>query len=79
MEQDFFQLMPFTLNDLLLVVKGFYLLALFLYILFAGIVIRQVQMMMTSLKGVLKLPLNLIAWLHFFATLVVFIMAIVLL
>lgn len=79
MEPEIFNALPFSWQDLLLVIKGFYLLGLLLYIIFAGLIVRQVQMMMNSLAGVLKLPLPALAWGHFFATILVFVLAAVIL
>lgn len=69
---DVFNLLPFAFDDFLLVIKGFYLLGLFLYLLFAVLVIKQITMMKQSLGGVLTLPLMPIAVIHFLVAVGVF-------
>lgn len=64
--------LPIIVNDLTIILKSFYLLGLFFYLIFAVVMIRQVEMMITSLSGQLHLPVRPIAWIHFAATLVVF-------
>ena len=65
--------------DVWLFVKLAYIIALLLYLVFAFMVIREVDHMNRTLKGVFNLPIKLIALLHFvFATLVLFLAIIVL-
>ena len=61
------------------VVKFFVLFGLLLYIVFAVVVIRQVQLMSHSLNGTLDLPLRLIALIHLGLTVGVFLLALLVL
>lgn len=79
MEPAVFDMLPISFDDFLFVIKGFYLLGMLLYIVFAGLIIRQVQMMTQSLAGILKLPLVPVAWVHFVIAILLFILAAVLL
>lgn len=65
------------IDDIFSLVKIFYLVAMMIYLVFAGIVIRQVQMMVEAIGGVLRGPLRLMAWLHFGVALIVFGLALV--
>ena len=65
--------------DLWFVVKMMVLLGMVLYLIFAGVVIRQVQLMSGSLNGTLDLPLRTIAWVHFGVAVAVFLFAVVVL
>ena len=56
-------------------VKLLFLLGFLLYIAFAVVVVRQVNLMIQTLDGVLNLPLKLIAWVHFGVALLVFFLA----
>ena len=51
--------------------EGFYIIGLILYLGFAVVVIRQVEMMVEALGGLLKLPLRITAWGHLVATLLI--------
>lgn len=59
--------------------KLFVLLGLFLYLVFAVVVIRQVNLMIQALGGVLNLPLKTVAWAHLILAIAVFLLAIFLL
>ncbi|OGD53449.1 hypothetical protein A3J78_00180 [Candidatus Beckwithbacteria bacterium RBG_13_35_6] len=61
------------------VVKVLFLLALGLYLLFALMIIKEVDLMSKTIKGVFNLPLKLIAFLHFCLSVAVFILAFVIL
>ena len=76
---DVFEFLPFAFNEFLLVVKLLLLLALLLYMVFAGILIRQVQLMRQSLSGILSLPILPVAYIHFVASVIVFLIAAVVL
>lgn len=67
------------LLNALLIVKLFILLGLMLYLIFAMVVVRQVQLMNQTLKGSLNLPLRLFAWVHFGLAVLVFLFALVVL
>lgn len=58
----------------LLVVFG-----LLLYLGFAGVVIRQVNLMSRALNGAFDFPIKTAAWVHFLLAIVVFLLAIFLL
>lgn len=70
---------PLLVTDFMIILKGFYVLGLFLYLIFAVVVVKQVQMMTEALSGVLLLPIKPLAWFHLFASLVVFVLAVFLL
>jgi hypothetical protein len=55
------------------------LLGLLLYLAFAAVVIRQVNLMVHALDGILNLPIRTIAWVHFLLATAVFLLAIFLL
>ncbi|HUS51875.1 MAG TPA: DUF5657 family protein [Candidatus Bathyarchaeia archaeon] len=59
--------------------KLFVLLGLFLYLVFAVVVIRQVNLMIEALGGILNLPLKAVAWAHLILAIAVFLLAIFLL
>lgn len=61
------------------IVKIFVLLALLLYIIFAWLVIKQVDLMGKTLDGTVNLPIRLIAWLQLILAMVVFLAALVIL
>lgn len=61
------------------VAKLFVLFGLLLYLAFAVVVIRQVNLMIHALDGILNLPVKTIAWVHFLLALAVFLLAIFLL
>lgn len=71
--------LPFAVDDVLVVLKLFYVLGILMYLVFAIVVVRQVGLMQESLKGQLVLPLKPAAWLHVLAVLAVLLLAIVLL
>lgn len=53
--------------------------ALFLYVIFAGIMVRQVSLMTESLQLGLEWPLKTVAFLHFLGAAFIFLMALVVL
>lgn len=55
-----------TIDSVWLVLKMMFVVAFFLYFLFAAVVITQVNSMTKALNGAIDLPLRLIAWLHLF-------------
>ena len=57
------------------IVKGLLLFFLFLYIIFAIVVVRQVNLMKKALNGALDWSLILIAWLHLGFAIIVFLLA----
>ena len=62
-----------------ILLKILFLVAFLIYVAFAVIVVRQVNLMIKTLDGVLNLPLRMIAWIHFLAALIVFVLAVVIL
>jgi uncharacterized protein with PQ loop repeat len=61
------------------VVKLLLIFALSIYLVFAFMVIREVDAMLETLKGVFNLPIKLVAWLHFLFSILVLILAIIVL
>jgi hypothetical protein len=61
------------------VVKVFLLFLLFLYLIFAGVVIKQVKLMKEALNGILDWPLTIVAWIHLSIAIVVFLLALAIL
>jgi len=68
----------FTIN-IWSVVKIMVSFALFLYVIFAGIMVRQVSLMTESLQLGLEWPLKTVAFLHFLGAAFIFLMALVVL
>jgi len=62
-----------------LLIKAFFIIGLGLYLAFAVIVIRQVGLMGKTLNGSFNSSLKFVAWIHFLASLVVFLLALVIL
>ncbi|HUW21168.1 MAG TPA: DUF5657 family protein [Candidatus Bathyarchaeia archaeon] len=60
-------------------VKIAILIGLFFYIGFSVMIVRQVGLMGRSLNGKSQGPLKTIAWLYFLATIIVFLLAMILL
>ncbi len=61
------------------VVKLMVCFALFLYVIFAGIMVRQVSLMTESLHLGFELPLKMVAILHFLGAALIFLMALIVL
>jgi hypothetical protein len=59
------------------ILKLLVLLSLIGYLIFAGIIIRQVEMMLNSLKGLLEAPIQILAWVHFLLVLGVFALVVI--
>ncbi len=80
MKTPFDDLITFLLAvNLWSVAKIFVLLGLLLYLSFAFVVIRQVNLMAQALDGILNLPIRTIAWAHLVLALAVFLLALVIL
>ena len=62
-----------------MLVKLIYLVGLGIYLAFAVIVVRQVDLMTKTLQGDFESSLKLIAWLHLIVALGVFVFALVIL
>lgn len=74
---DLLNLVPYGEGGVLLAIKGFFVVGMLMYVVFAVIVIRQVEMMLKALGGVLKLPIRSAAWLHLIVALVVGLLVVV--
>lgn len=61
------------------VVKIFVLIALFLYIIFAFLVVREVDLMDKTVKDIFNLPLRIISLLHLLFAILVFILGLIVL
>lgn len=57
------------------VVKLLFLFALVIYLIFASVVLRQVYLMTTTIKVGFEFPVRAIAWLHLFAAIGIFLIA----
>ena len=62
-----------------IIAKAFVCFALFLYLIFAFVVIRQIYLMTETLVGQLEIPLKIIGLLHFLGAILVLLMAITIL
>jgi len=60
-------------------IKLLFLLGFLFYIAFAIVVVRQINLMIQTLDGVLNLPLKLIAWVHLGVALLIFFLALTIL
>lgn len=70
---------PFLGISIWLIAKIFVLIALFLYILFALVVIRQVKLMTETLRIGLEFPLKTASCLHLAFAIIVFCLALIIL
>ncbi len=61
------------LGEVLLLLKLAYILGLSMYLVFAVVMVRQVEMMVSALKGLLHLPVRLVAWIHLILVVVILI------
>lgn len=59
--------------------KALVCFGLFIYLFFAILIIRQVDLMAKTLNGALNLPLKMIAWIHFSFALIIFLLSIIIL
>lgn len=59
------QALPLAPFPILLITKYFVIFALSLYLIFAIVVIRQVQLMTDTLEVGFEIPLKIISYLHF--------------
>lgn len=79
MDNSFFfeKILNFFLSlDIWQVVKGFVLFGILLYLFFALVIVRQVNLMLNSLEVELEPLIKLIAWLHLFMVIGVFVFGI---
>lgn len=72
-ENNAVQLINFFANlDIWQVVKGIFLVGLFLYLVFALVIVRQVGLMLDVLQVELEWLIKFAAWLHLFLVIGVF-------
>lgn len=62
-----------------LLVKILFLIGLAIYIAFAVIVVRQVNLMIQALNGGFDFPIKLISWIHLGVAIAIFLLALVIL
>ena len=70
---------PLTGISIWLVVKVFVLIAMLLYIAFALVIVRQVQLMTKTLKVGFEFPLKSLSLLHLISAAVLFTLALIIL
>ncbi len=70
-QQDYFDLYPILWT----VVKGFLLVSVFIYIIFAFMVIRQVKLMTDTLEVGYETPLKIFSYVHFIFAVGIFVYA----
>ena len=74
----FLETMNLELIDVTFILKLLFLFGLLLYLVYAFVVIRQVEMMIHSLPGsVFEFPLRIAVWAHFLLTIAVIALVIV--
>jgi len=61
------------MREVLLLLKMAYILGLSMYLVFAVVMVRQVEMMVSALNGLLHLPVRLVAWIHLILVVVILI------
>ncbi len=66
-------------NSLWLLLKTFLLVGLLIYLIFASVVIRQVNQMTDTLEVGFEAPIRFLAWMHLFMALGTFVVAFVIL
>lgn len=59
--------------------KILFLVGLFVYVIFAGVVVRQVYLMTETLEVGFEAPVKLLAWLHLIVAVGIFILALLVL
>lgn len=62
------------MREVLLLLKMAYILGLSMYLVFAVVMVRQVEMMVSALNGLLHLPVRLVAWIHLVLVVVILIL-----
>jgi len=62
------------MREVLLLLKMAYILGLSMYLVFAVVMVRQVEMMVSALNGLLHLPVRLVAWIHLILVVVILIL-----
>lgn len=69
--------MPDLTGSILFVAKIFAVFAFGLYVAFAGVLVRQVHLMTSTLEVGFESPIRFLAWVHFFAALAILLLAII--
>lgn len=69
----------YLIADPWIFLKILFLMAFFIYVAFAVIVVRQVKLMSQTLNGVLDFHLKIIAWIHLLVAMITFVLALVIL
>ncbi|OGM78278.1 hypothetical protein A2188_02185 [Candidatus Woesebacteria bacterium RIFOXYA1_FULL_43_9] len=62
-----------------LVAKVFLCFAIFLYIVFAFVIVRQVSIMLATLELGFETPIRILSWLHLLFAIAVFVLALLIL
>lgn len=65
-------MMPVLDSSLWILVKIMFVFALLIYLVFAGVVVRQVYLMTTTLQVGFETPIRSIAWAHLFLAIAAF-------
>lgn len=63
--------------DIWVMAKVFVLFVLGLYLVFASLIIREVDLMNRTLKGVGNLPIKIVAWIHLIFAIFIFLVALI--
>ena len=61
--------------DSLAIIKGMFLVGMALYIVFAFIIVKQISHMTKTLQVGFESPVRALGWIHFFASIILFIFA----
>lgn len=70
---------PLTGITVWLIAKIFVLIALGLYIVFAGVVVKQVGLMIKTIEAGFEAPIKFVAWGHLLFAVGIFVLAIIIL
>jgi len=62
-----------------LVAKVFLCFAIFLYVIFALVIVRQVSIMLATLELGFETPIRILSWLHLLFAIAVFVLALLIL
>ncbi len=73
---DIFSVLPFSVW---LIVKIFFVIGLAVYLVFALVVLKQTNLMTSTVEMGFSTPVKLLAWLHLIFAIAVFLLAIIIL
>lgn len=73
---DIFSLLPFSVW---LVVKLFFIVGLVVYLVFALVVVKQADLMTSTIEMGFKTPIKLLAWGHLIFAVIVLLLALIIL